>query len=255
MWSVVMLSPTFKMAFFSMESGKGCDTGKGLILGPRWISTVSIRASSTGASTMLSLIRKCSGMGISLSSPRVRGSVSTPVKAEAAAVSGLTRYTCASAVPLRPSKFPVKGPQGHAGRIGGLAHANAGPTGTLQNAGARGDHICPTRRLGPAYCTPAWNRSQWSDSRQDGLCGPSGWRPPASYPNKRSWCRNDAALVHLDGADLRDRLYSIGAVRAGCQGLQSGEVQVDHFVVNSIFVGLQFLPAIPCGPGPPGTDG
>ena len=37
--------------------------------------------------------------------PRSRGSVISPSSAHAAAVSGLTRYTCALFVPLRPSKL------------------------------------------------------------------------------------------------------------------------------------------------------
>ena len=82
--------------------------GKGLMFGPRWISTVSIKASSMGGTIMLSFIRNSLGISIFSQPPRVRGSVNMPVRAEAAAVSGLTRYTCPSAVPLRPSKFRLK---------------------------------------------------------------------------------------------------------------------------------------------------
>ena len=44
--------------------------------------------------------------------PRSIGSVISPVKAAATAVSGDTRYTCPSAVPERPSKLRLNGPQG-----------------------------------------------------------------------------------------------------------------------------------------------
>src|SRR5665647_3926816 len=56
----------------------------------------------------LSLGVKEAGEIFSRESPDSSASVSTPVIAERAAVSGLTRYTCASSVPLRPLKFRLK---------------------------------------------------------------------------------------------------------------------------------------------------
>ena len=108
MWSVVMLSPTFSTALPVTLSGSAPAMGRGLMLGPRTTSTVSIRGSSMGGRMRLSFMRKLSGRSILTYSPRVRGSVNTPAMAEAAAVSGLTRYTCASAVPVRPSKLRLK---------------------------------------------------------------------------------------------------------------------------------------------------
>lgn len=90
-WSVVILSPTLSSTGASTVSGRGAVLGKGLMLGPRTISTASISASSAGGTIILSLMRKRSGRVTTGASPRVRGSVSTPVRAEAAATSGLTR--------------------------------------------------------------------------------------------------------------------------------------------------------------------
>ena len=85
------MSPTFNTALRAMLSSKGSAMGRGLMLGPRFTSTVSISASSMGGTIMLSLIKKRSGMGMDATPPRPRGSVNTPAMAEAAAVSGLTR--------------------------------------------------------------------------------------------------------------------------------------------------------------------
>jgi hypothetical protein len=55
------------------------------------------------------LIRNFSGSLIEeISLFKILGSVRYPVSAAAAAVSGLTRYTPASAVPERPSKLRLK---------------------------------------------------------------------------------------------------------------------------------------------------
>ena len=54
---------------------------------------------------LFSLILKLVGITTSGAFPSVVGSVNTPVIAEAAAVSGETRYTCASAVPLLARKL------------------------------------------------------------------------------------------------------------------------------------------------------
>src|SRR5450830_1543417 len=79
---------------------------------------------------MRSSIVNFSGISIIIGSPRILGSVMTPVMADTAAVSTLTRYTFASLVLLLPSKFllevrrdtapvdgacptPTQGPQAH----------------------------------------------------------------------------------------------------------------------------------------------
>jgi len=54
---------------------------------------------------MLSFTRNSAGTRMAGASPRVRGSVSTPVSAAAAHVSVPARYTRASSVPDRPLKF------------------------------------------------------------------------------------------------------------------------------------------------------
>ena len=78
------------------------------MFGPRRISTFSASSSLAGAITALSSILNTSGIVISGISPRSMGSVISPVRAAATAVSGEQRYTFASAVPLLPSKFLLK---------------------------------------------------------------------------------------------------------------------------------------------------
>ena len=77
----------------------------------------------------------------------VRGSVMTPVKAEAVAVSGLHRYTWSSLVPERPGKlrgtvrrliFPV---------AGALPHTDAATASGLMNAGAAADQFFQQSQL------------------------------------------------------------------------------------------------------------
>ena len=113
-------------------------SGKGLIFGPLRISTLSASSAVAGASTALSSILNSSGIVISGMFPRSIGSVISPVKAAATAVSGDTRYTCPSAVPERPSKLrlnvlretppefgenpmPIHGPQAHSSTLAPLA--------------------------------------------------------------------------------------------------------------------------------------
>ena len=104
-WSVVILSPTFSRQGSSIVSVRGCATGRGLIFGPRSTSTLSYSSSEAGRSTMLSLMGKASGMATGAVAGTEVGSVIYPVRQLTAAVSGLTRYTPASRVPLRPSKL------------------------------------------------------------------------------------------------------------------------------------------------------
>ena len=130
-WSVVMLSPTFRVSLAVMVSPTGLPWGNSLMLGPRSTSSRAASSGAAGASTALSSMRKRSGRSTwRASSPKSRGSVISPVRAAATAVSGDTRYTLASAVPLRPSKLrlkvrrltppelgekpiPIQGPQAH----------------------------------------------------------------------------------------------------------------------------------------------
>lgn len=75
------------------------------MFGPRSTSTCSKESSGAGRSIILSFTEKCAGISTGATEGRVEGSVTKPVRQLAAAVSGLTRYTPASRVPLRPSKF------------------------------------------------------------------------------------------------------------------------------------------------------
>ncbi len=74
-----------------MFSGSLSVIGNSLILGPRKISTSLASFSSAGAITILSFIKKCSGISMGTSFPKFCGFVNTPARAEAAAVSGLTK--------------------------------------------------------------------------------------------------------------------------------------------------------------------
>jgi len=102
--SVEMLSPILRMTGTSKLSSIGSKSGIFEIFGPFLISTLWL--SSGGASSISSPFSGIAGSSISgygISS--VLGSVMTPVKAEAAAVSGLHRKTLSSLVPERPGKF------------------------------------------------------------------------------------------------------------------------------------------------------
>ena len=109
MWSVVILSPTFKTAAADIVSSSGVVTGNGLMFGPRKISRSFASSGEAGGSIILSLMTNSSGNSKRGISPKTSaGSVNTPVKADTAAVSGLTKYTPASAVPERPRKLRLK---------------------------------------------------------------------------------------------------------------------------------------------------
>ena len=93
----------------STSSGMALPWGNSLMLGPRSTSNWAASSGAAGASTALSSMRNRSGRSTwRASSPKSRGSVISPVRAAATAVSGDTRYTLASAVPLRPSKLRLK---------------------------------------------------------------------------------------------------------------------------------------------------
>src|SRR5258708_2926681 len=89
MWSVVILSPTFKMTGPSSLSAKGSFTGRGLIFGPRETST--FLGSFAGGMMPLSSHTNLSGISILGDLPNVVGSVILPLKAQATQVSGEAR--------------------------------------------------------------------------------------------------------------------------------------------------------------------
>jgi len=81
--------PTFIKALPETLSANAWFIGKGLMLGP--LTTSTSAPSGAGGSTMLSSITNFSGMLTFGASPNSLGSISTPVIALAAAVSGLTK--------------------------------------------------------------------------------------------------------------------------------------------------------------------
>ena len=102
---MVILSPTLRITAASIWSSSGLVSGNGLMLGPRSTSAASASAAGSGAMIPSSLMRNLSGCCGCAIGGSVVGSVIKPVSADAAAVSGLTRYTCPSLVPERPRKF------------------------------------------------------------------------------------------------------------------------------------------------------
>ena len=108
MWSVVMLSPTLSTHCASIVSVTGFAAGKGLMFGPLNTSTFLASSMLAGSTTAVSSIRNLRGILTFNFLPKVVGSVMVPVSAEATAVSGDTKYTCPSAVPLLPSKLRLK---------------------------------------------------------------------------------------------------------------------------------------------------
>ena len=108
MWSVVILSPVFRVTSPRIVSGRGTLSGGFPMFGPR--RTVTFEGSSAGGSTIESSTRNffgtfTSGYSIPNSLATSRGSAISPLSAQAAAVSGETRKIPASLVPERPSKF------------------------------------------------------------------------------------------------------------------------------------------------------
>ena len=109
------------------------------MLGPRRTSKSLASSGVAGGITALSSILKAAGIVTCGSSPKSLGSVISPVSAAATAVSGETRYTLASLVPLRPKKLrlnvrndtpaelgekpiPMQGPQAHSSSLAPLAN-------------------------------------------------------------------------------------------------------------------------------------
>ena len=134
MWSVVMLSPTFRISVVESVSLGASPLGTGLMFGPCSTTTESASSSAAGISIILSEILNISGISTLMSPERVVGSTSTPAIADAAASSGETRYTSASLVPLRAKKLrlnvrseipaergekpiPIQGPHAHSSTL------------------------------------------------------------------------------------------------------------------------------------------
>src|SRR2546430_16199946 len=97
------LSPRRMRTSPSMVSFGGFAKGRGAMFGPRitWTDDRSFGGHSNPDVSTGYLVGSFSVGSV----PRSRGSVISPSRAVAAAVSGLHRYTRASGVPLRPSKF------------------------------------------------------------------------------------------------------------------------------------------------------
>ena len=118
--------------------------GKGLMLGPRSDFHLSAPSSGAGGTTMLSLIRKCSGISISSRSFAAEcvGSV------KHAGQGGGRRRLRAHQIDLRVArcrcghqKLRLNVRRETPFGAGGLAHADAGPAGAFQDSGARRDHV------------------------------------------------------------------------------------------------------------------
>ena len=99
-WSVVILSSTFINTLPSILSPNCLFTGNGFIFGPLTTSTSAFVGA--GANIIESSIKNLSGISIVKSTSNSVGSVKTPVIADTAAVSGLTKNTLADRVPLLP---------------------------------------------------------------------------------------------------------------------------------------------------------
>src|SRR5216117_1498113 len=100
MSSVEILSPSLITTDASSVTGTGSPSGTGLMFGPRGISPWP--SDSTNPTVE---VAKRGSNAVAAWAPRVRGSVMTPVSAEAAATSDEQRYTSSPLTPLRPGKF------------------------------------------------------------------------------------------------------------------------------------------------------
>src|SRR5712691_9060419 len=100
MSSVETLSPSLSNTGASSVSATGSPIGTGLMLGPRTTSPPP-----SGATKPTVELANFGGNSTAVGSPSVRGSVMTPVSAEAAATSDEQRYTSSPFTPLRPGKL------------------------------------------------------------------------------------------------------------------------------------------------------
>src|SRR5437867_1921964 len=103
MSSVETLSPSLIRTGASSVSATGSPIGTVLMFGPR---TTSPSPSGSTKPTVESA--NCGGSVTGEGAPSVRGSVITPVSAEAAATVDEQRYTSSPFTPLRPGKFRLK---------------------------------------------------------------------------------------------------------------------------------------------------
>ena len=106
MSSVLMLSPSLSRTSPDRVAGSASKSGSAMILGPRTTSTLS--ASSCGSGMMKESVSSTTACALKLIGLSVGGTVTTPVRADAAATSGLTRCTEASGVPERFGKLRLK---------------------------------------------------------------------------------------------------------------------------------------------------
>ena len=212
------------------------------MFGPRTTSTSA--GFSAGFTIMLSLMVKCSGISICGISPRVRGSVSTPVSADAAATSGDTRKICASWVPERPLKIAVEGTQRYAAGLRRLTHADAGTACALQDTSACRDDICQSAvlRQHVEYLLGAGADGQ-RNLRAYGLALEDGSNLHHVVV-RGVGARTDTALVYLDLADLGYLLDVIRHVRHSSQRLKRGQVYGVLLVVLCVRVGGQRYPYV-----------
>src|SRR5699024_5855880 len=104
--SVEMLAPIFSNIGTSNLSGRAVILGIDAILGPFSNSTLAASSGGNGASSKFrSKVVSSGSWKTGALSPSDRGSVITPFKADAAAVSGLHKNTLSSCVPDLPGKF------------------------------------------------------------------------------------------------------------------------------------------------------
>jgi hypothetical protein len=108
--SVEMLSPTLSSTGASIWSGSGESSGRLEMLGPFTGTTEAACSASSGATSIAVFTEDCAGKsGLGWCIPawpaQFRGSVITPVSADAAAVSGEHNHTESSLVPERPGKL------------------------------------------------------------------------------------------------------------------------------------------------------
>ena len=158
----------------------------------------------------------------------------SPVRAAATAVSGDTRYTLASAVPLRPSKLrlkvrrltppelgekpiPIQGPQAHSSsrapetRISDSAPQSASMVRTCREPGDT--DILTEGDDGPAL----QHSGGFQQIVQRGIGAGA-----------------DADLIHLDALQTADGHHLVRHVGAGDQRLQRVQINVDNPVIGRV---------------------
>jgi len=113
--------------------------GKGLMLGP--LTTSTSAPSGAGGSTMLSSITNFSGMLTFGASPNSLGSISTPVIALAAAVSGLTKINFGRLCTASSLKVSVEGSQGNGIGCRSLSHSYTRSAGAFEYSCSCRNHV------------------------------------------------------------------------------------------------------------------